>query len=119
WARRFLAVLDDRASGGPRASNGESFVVHALRDRGILDVTSQHRLDLPGFAHPVWLDAAVPRIRGGIEGDGHPDHCSQSGAAYDRERDLAADAIGWRVSRIAKLTLERKPQQSIDRLMAV
>jgi hypothetical protein len=94
WARRFLAVLDDRAGGGPRASNGESLVVHALRTRGVFDVTSQHRLDLPGFAHPVRLDAAVPRIRWGVEVDGHPDHFSELGGAYDRERDLAGDAIG-------------------------
>ena len=52
WARRFLAILDDRAAGGPRASTGESVVVHALRERGIVDLTTQHRLDLPGFAHP-------------------------------------------------------------------
>lgn len=119
WARRFLAVLDDRATGGPRASTGESIVLHALRERGVTDATSQHRLDLPGFAHPIRLDAAVVRIRWGVEVDGHPDHFSELGGAYDRERDLAADAIGWRVSRIAKLTLERNPKRAIDRLMAV
>lgn len=119
WARRFMSILDDRAEGGPRASNGESLVVQMLRERGLGDLTTQYRLDLPGFAHPVRLDAAVPRLRWGVEVDGHPDHFSQLGGAYDRERDLACDAIGWRVSRIAKLTLDRDPQRAIERLMAV
>ncbi len=118
WARRFLDVLDRRASGGTRESHGESLVVNALRDRGVADLESQRWLTVPHWGR-VRLDAAVERLRWGIEIDGHPEHFSEQGAARDRERDLACDAIGWRVSRIAQLSLDRSFRTSIDRLMAV
>ena len=118
WARRFLEVLDRRASGGARESHGESLVVNALCARGVLDLQSQRWLTVPDFGS-IRLDVAVERLRWGIEIDGHPEHFSEQGAARDRDRDLACDAIGWRVSRIAQLSLDRSFRTSIDRLLAV
>jgi very-short-patch-repair endonuclease len=118
WARRFLDVLDDRAAGRAPESHGESRVLAALRARGLVDVEPQRWLDLPGWGR-IRLDAAVDRIRWGIEIDGHGDHFTELGAARDRDRDLICDAIGWRVSRIATVSLQRAFRTSIDRLMAV
>jgi very-short-patch-repair endonuclease len=118
WARRFLAVLDDRAPGLPRASDGESRVVAALRARGIAGLVSQRWLSIPNWGR-VCLDAAVDDIRWGVEVDIHPEHWTEVGAAKDRDRDLACDAIGWRVSRAAKLSLDRQFDATIDRLVAV
>lgn len=118
WARRFLDVLDDRAAGRPPESHGESLVLAELRARGLADVQAQRWLDLPGWGR-IRLDAAVDRIRWGIEIDGHGDHFTEIGGARDRDRDLVCDAIGWRVSRVATLSLNNSFRTSIDRLMAV
>jgi hypothetical protein len=118
WVGRFLAVLDDRAGGLPRASDGESRVVAALRAKGISAVRSQHWLDVPNFGR-ICLDAAVLDVCWGVEVDIHPEHWTEVGAAHDRDRDLACDAIGWRVSRAAKLSLDRHFAVTIDRLVAV
>jgi len=117
WARKFLAILDDRAAG-TRASHGESRVVAALRERGIRGIVSNRWLTLPGWGK-VCLDAAVDDLRWGVEVDIHPTHWTEVGAARDRDRDLACDAVGWRVSRAAKLSLDHRFDATIDRLVAV
>lgn len=117
WARKFLAVLDDRAAG-TRRSHGESRVVAALRERGIPNLVSNRWLTLPSWGK-VCLDAAVDELRWGVEVDIHPDHWTEVGSARDRDRDLACDAAGWRVSRAAKLSLQWRFDATIDRLVAV
>lgn len=118
WARRFIRVLTRRPDGPAPESHGESRVVAALVERGITDLTPQRWLDVPGWGR-VRLDAAVDRVRWGIEIDGHPEHFTEAGATRDRERDLACDAFGWRVSRVTGASLDREFSVTIDRLMAV
>jgi very-short-patch-repair endonuclease len=117
WVRRFLGVLDDRASGGTRASHGESRLIQALRERGISDVVSQLPLDLPGLGR-IRLDAAVERIRWGVEVDGHDSHFSEVGGARDRDRDTICDSVGWQVNRVATRSLDQDFDAAVDRLMA-
>ena len=65
------------------------------------------------------VDASVDRIRWGVEIDVYPTHFTEEGGSNDRERDLACDAIGWRVSRVARPSLKRDFNLAIDRLLKV
>lgn len=103
WAKRFLDLLDLRGDGAAAESHWESRVVSALRARG-LDLTLQHRLDVPGWG-PIRLDAAILPLRWGLEIDGHPEHFSESGSTKDAARDLACDAAGWAISRVTVMAL--------------
>lgn len=118
WVKRFLSILDERTAGRVPESHWESRVVAALRDRGIADVTPQRWLDVPNWGW-VRLDACVERLQWGVEVDVHPDHFSLDGSNQDKNRDLACDAIGWRVSRVGEPSLVGDFEGSIDRLMAV
>ena len=119
WARRFLRILEQRPQhGGVPASHWESRVVAALIERGIRDLTPQRWLDVPGWG-PIRLDASVDRIRWGVEVDVYPTHFTEEGGSNDRDRDLACDAIGWRVSRVARPALARDFNLAIDRLIKV
>ena len=104
--------------GEPSPSHGESLVVAALRARGIPGPVSNRWLTLPNWGR-VCLDVAVDDVRWRVEVDIHPTHWTEVGAARDRDRDLACDAVGWRVSRAPKLSLDRRFDATIDRLVAV
>lgn len=118
WARRVLRMLDLRPQQGVPESHWESRVVAALMARGIRDLSPQRCLDVPGWGS-IRLDAAVDRIRWGVEVDVFPTHFTESGGSRDRERDLSCDAIGWRVSRVARPALQQDFDLAIDRLMNV
>jgi very-short-patch-repair endonuclease len=89
-----------------------------LIERGIRDLKPQHSLDVPGWGS-IRLDASVDRVRWGVEVDVYPSHFTEDGGSRDRERDLACDAIGWRVSRVARPALLRDFDLTIDRLVKV
>ncbi len=118
WARRFLRVLEQRPGYGVPESHWESRVVAALIGRGIRDLRPQRWMDVPGWG-PIRLDASVDRIRWGVEVDVYPTHFTEQGGSNDRDRDLACDAIGWRVSRVARPALKRDFDLAIDRLVKV
>jgi very-short-patch-repair endonuclease len=118
WARRFLRVLEQRPQHGVPESHWESRVGAALIERGIADLRPQRWLDVPDWGS-VRLDASVDRIRWGIEIDVYPTHFTEEGGSKDRERDLACDAIGWRISRVARPALQADFNLAIDRLMRV
>jgi hypothetical protein len=118
WARRFLRVLEQRPRLGVPESHWESRVVAALIKRGIADLRPQRWMDVPGWG-PIRLDASVDRIRWGVEVDVFPTHFTEQGGSDDRDRDLACDAVGWRVSRVARPALKRDFDLAIDRLMKV
>jgi len=119
WARRFLRILEQRPQhGGVPESHWESRVVAALIERGIRNLSPQRWLDVPGWG-PIRLDASVDRIRWGLEVDVYPTHFTEEGGSNDRDRDLACDAIGWRVSRVARPALKRDFNLAIDRLIKV
>ena len=118
WARRCLRILEQRPQHGVPASHWESRVVAALIERGIRELKPQRSLDVPGWG-PVRLDASVDRVRWGVEVDVYPSHFTEDGGSRDRERDLACDAIGWRISRVARPALQRDFNLAIDRLVKV
>src|SRR3954454_25300280 len=118
WVKRFLSVLDQRPQSGVPESHWESRVVAALMQRGVSDLRPQRWLDVPDWGR-VRLDGSVDRLRWGVEIDVFPTHFTEEGGSNDRERDLACDAIGWRVSRVARPSLQRNFDQAIDRLMRV
>ena len=118
WARRVLRMLDQRPQSGVPESHWESRVVAALIDRGIRDLRPQRWLDVPEWG-AIRLDASVDRIRWGVEVDVYPTHFTEEGGSKDRERDLACDGIGWRISRVARPALQRDFNLAIDRLMKV
>jgi very-short-patch-repair endonuclease len=118
WAKRFLRILDQRPQQGVPESHWESRVVAALVERGIRDLHPQRSLAVPGWGN-IRLDASVDRIRWGVEVDVYPTHFTEEGGSRDRERDVACDAIGWRVSRVARPALQKDFDLAIDRLMMV
>ena len=118
WARRVLRALEQRPRYGVPESHWESRVVAALIERGVRDLRPQRWLNVPGW-EPIRLDASVDRIRWGVEVDVYPTHFTEEGGSRDRDRDLACDAIGWRVSRVARPALERDFNLAIDRLVKV
>ena len=118
WARRVLRILDQRPQNGVPESHWESRVVAALIDRGIHDLRPQRWLDVPGWG-AIRLDASVDRIRWGVEVDVYPTHFTEDGGSKDRDRDLACDGIGWRISRVAGPALRSDFNLAIDRLMKV
>jgi very-short-patch-repair endonuclease len=116
WARRFVEMLDGRLGGGVPESHWESRVVGGLLGRGLTDLRPQRWLDVPGWGR-IRLDLAIDRLRWGLEIDGHPEHFTESGGARDRNRDLACDGIGWRVSRVASMTLAEDFEGALDRIV--
>jgi len=83
-------------------------VRHVLQIDGIPKPSQQHRVNLPGRA--VYLDAALPQVKLGIELDGAAFH----GASEARERDIARDAAlagaGWQVLRFSYRRLTQDPE---------
>jgi hypothetical protein len=115
WARAFVELLEGRLGGAPPESHWESRVVGELLQRGHRDIEPQYWLDVPGFGR-IRMDVAIPALRWGLEIDGHHRHFSESGAARDRERDLACDGVGWVVQRVATMTLDRAFDATMDRI---
>lgn len=118
WARTFLALLDQRPSGGAAESHWESRVSAELVRRGVLGLSLQRWLDVPDLGL-VRLDASVDAVRWGVEVDGHPEHFTEDGVDHDDRRDLACQAIGWCVSRVTALALAASFDGTIDALMRV
>jgi len=98
WIRRFLEVIDGRLHGGPAESHGEVVLGDALRAAGVRGLERQYLIDLPGYG-PARFDLAVPEVRLAIEVDLHPTHFETHGRRRDHARDLAAQRVGWEVTR--------------------
>jgi hypothetical protein len=107
WVRDFFEALDRRLPGGPAESHPEVRVADALRRAGVRGLVRQHRLQLPGHGE-VRFDLAIPELNWAIEIDLHPRHRETLGLASDARRDRAADAIGWRTTRIDKVQYDTR-----------
>ncbi|MGI8628207.1 MAG: DUF559 domain-containing protein, partial [Geodermatophilaceae bacterium] len=59
----------------------------------------QYRVDLPG--RPVYLDAALPDVKLGIELDGAAFHGDRMARERDIARDAALAAAGWLILRFS------------------
>ena len=94
---RFRRVICDRPTELPAVmSHDELLLIEALESRGI-SVERQFPLQLPGGA-TIYLDAAIPLIRLGLEIDG-PTHDTVVGVHRDKHRDLLLAAEGWQILR--------------------
>jgi hypothetical protein len=104
WVRHFLDLLVARTPGAPAESEWELRVFDALSRRGVVGVVRQHEVRLPRYG-TARFDLAIPALRWALEVDVHPEHRTLEGAARDKVRDDAADAVGWVVRRVAEIQL--------------
>ncbi len=75
---------------------------------GLPKPVQQHRIDLP--SGPVYLDAALPQVKIGIELDGAAYHGSNDARERDIARDTALAALGWQVLRFSYRRLTQDPE---------
>lgn len=105
--RRELSDLLTLVADGAQSELEIWGVLHVLRIPGLPKPVQQHRVRLPGRV--VYLDAALPEAKLGIELDGAANH----GRPEDRERDIARDAalaaVGWLVLRFSYRRLMDDP----------
>jgi hypothetical protein len=100
WATTFVRLVEGRMAGGAAESHPEVRVGNALERAGVRGLVRQFGIDLPRYGR-ARFDLAVPRLSWAIEIDVHPTHEETAGRAADRDRDDAAAAIGWSISRIS------------------
>lgn len=74
---------------------------------GLPRLLQQYRIDLPG--RPVYLDAALPDVKLGIELDGAAFHGDRMARERDIARDTALAAAGWQVLRFSYRRLTADP----------
>ena len=116
FARRFLALLDDRILGGPAGSDWETVVGDALRQRGVRGLVRQHELTVPGYGR-LRFDLAIPERRWALEIDAHPSHHSREGAARDKFRDRCCAEIDWIVQRVGEPDLRFRFDPTLDSIV--
>lgn len=115
FARRFLALLDDRIVGGPAGSDWESVVGEHLRLLGRVDLVRQYPLTVPGYG-ALRFDLAIPSLRWALEVDAHPSHHTSEGAARDKFRDRCCSEIGWLVQRVGEPDLRFDLTSTLDQI---
>ena len=116
WATMFLRQLARRLDGGAADSHPEVRFGEALGRQGIIGISRQHPVVLPGYGQ-AYFDLAVPRLRLAIELDVHPTHVETAGAMSDRRRDRAASAIGWHVHRVSRTDYEASFDRSVSEVV--
>lgn len=117
WIKLFFRQLGRRLPGGPAESNPEIKVANGLRRRGVRGLSRQHELTLPGYG-PARFDLAVPKLRWAIEVDVFSTHTETIGVHRDEQRDEAAEADGWTVSRLTASDYENRLSERLDELAA-
>jgi very-short-patch-repair endonuclease len=116
WVRRFLRVLAARVPGRPRESDWERRVCDGLVRRGVSDLESQVKDNLPGIGN-VRFDIAIPSIRWVLEVDVHPEHRTLEGQASDHRRDRRGRGRGWIVDRVGELELSADFEGTLDEIL--
>lgn len=116
WARTVGELVAQRPAGGAPESHWEGVVIRELLQHAV-PVEAQYSTELPGFGR-VRFDGAVPTVRWAVEIDGHGEHFTSEGAARDAERDAAATADGWLVTRVATPSLMADQATAISRVVA-
>lgn len=116
WARSYVRQLGRLLPGGPAESHPEVRVAAALATAGVGGVVRQFPIDLPGYG-PARFDLAVPTLHWAIEVDVHPTHEETAGAERDEQRDAAATAVGWEVSRVPRRRYEQEFADTIGELV--
>ena len=100
------AILEERGPGYvPPASELEALLFEVLRAGGLPAPVRQH--PLPSLHAPGRVDAAYPGVRLIIEVDGRRWHSRVADFERDRQRDIDAGLLGWRVVRFVWADLVR------------
>jgi hypothetical protein len=107
--RASLVDLVALIAGGCQSELEIFGVRHVLAIPGLPPCRQQHRLLLP--EGPVFLDAAWPEAKLGIELDGAAFHGSREARERDLRRDAALAALGWLVLRFSYRQLTRHPDR--------
>ncbi|SOE02258.1 Protein of unknown function [Blastococcus haudaquaticus] len=92
-------------------------VQHVLSIPGLPAPRQQHRVLLPDG--PVFLDAAWPAVKLGVELDGAAFHGSRQARERDLRRDAALAALGWLVLRFSYRRIRRDPEGCRRQIAAV
>ena len=83
------------------------FAYRELKPRELRGLVTQYRVGR------YRLDFALPRIKIGIELDGHWSHSSTTAIAHDRRRQRNLEAAGWRVIRFGGREVYNDPRQCV------
>lgn len=110
--RRGSAVLATLLKGlgpgyVPAASEMEALLFAVLRAGGLPDPVRQH--PLPALTGRGRVDAAYPAAHLIVEADGRRWHTRVDDFARDRQRDIEAGLLGWRVVRLVWTDLVDRP----------
>ena len=118
FAHRFLSEVERRLPGGGAESHPEVLVGQRLRELGVRHLERQVTATLSN-GRVVRFDLAVRRLRWAVEVDVHPTHRATDGVRSDEDRDDAAEADGWSVSRISSADYHHRFETSMRTLAAV
>ncbi len=116
WLARYLRLLDTRVAGGGAESHPEVLLGDALANAGIIGLTRQYPIELPGYG-TARFDLAVPHLRWAIEVDVFPTHSETAGRASDERRDQAAQLVGWSVTRLGPDAFGQRLDATVARLV--
>ena len=112
-AAMLAGILDDLGPGyEPPASVLEGLLFAALRKAGLPEPVHQH--PLPSITGRGRVDAAYPDARLILEADGRRWHTRVADFARDRQRDIDAGMLGWRVLRFVWADLVERPAWVCD-----
>lgn len=105
--RSDLCELLDLIAAGCQSELEIWGVRRVLSIQGLPRPIQQYRVDLP--AGPVYLDAAFPNVKLGIELDGAAYHGGREARERDIARDAALAAAGWLILRFSYRRLTTDP----------
>lgn len=105
--RSDLSELLDLIAGGCQSELEIWGVQRVLCVPGLPKPVQQHRVVLP--SGPVYLDAALPEVKLGIELDGAAYHARSDARERDIIRDAALAAEGWQILRFSYRRLTQDP----------
>jgi len=96
----------------------ERIVLDEIRAQGLPEPERQFVVQIPGFGS-VRFDFAWPEWRVALEVDHWFWHAGRDASRRDKQRDLAALAIGWRVPRVEDLDVAKGLPMAIRRVADV
>ena len=94
-------------------SNAQRLLMDVVKRRGIKGVIPEYKLILAD-GRVIYVDAACPPVRFGVELDGFLWHSQMSDWAGDHERNNAAIAAGWSLLHVTPYTLKHDPDGVAD-----
>lgn len=116
---RFLMVLGKRPLWmKPADSHDEVVLFDALRTAGVVGLTRQHRLDLPG-GWTIHADIAVPALKWAIPIDHITWHGGAISIARDKQNDRQARQIDWTVSRVTDEDVAQRLSTTLAELVEI